>query len=433
MKSSTRKPRPILFFDHTSQMSGGEIALLHLLRHLDKKLFAPIVVLGSMGELQHALKTEGIETIVLPLPASVVQTRKNSLGVQSLLRITDAWKILRYAFQLSRLARRRGVCLLHTNSLKADLIGGVAARLARVPLVWHVRDRIADDYLPHNVVRVFRWLCVWLPDGVIANSQATMNTIFAVSPSRKRTKPKTIKALRRVIYSGVTLRWRDRNEDLNAHHTDALELLRLQAPHRVLDVRAPRIGLIGRISRWKGQHVFVSAIADVYAQYPEARFFIVGAPLFGEEEYEKSVREQASASGLDDVLEWTGFRTDIEHVIENLDIVVHASTISEPFGQVVVQGMAAGKPVVATAGGGVREIIEHNVNGLLVQKNSSRAMSDAILQLLADPEKARCIGTEAQRTVVRKFTIERTARGAEALFLDVLKAGRKRHRKKRRH
>ena len=119
---------------------------------------------------------------------------------------------------------------------------------------------------------------------------------------------------------------------------------------------------------------------------------------------------------------------DIEQVLENLDIVVHASTISEPFGQVVVQGMAAGKPVVATAGGGVREIVENNVNGLLVQKNDSRAMSDAILQLLADPEKARCIGLEAQRTVARKFTIERTARAAEALFLDVLKATRQRRR-----
>lgn len=447
MKSSTGKSRTILFFDHTSQLSGGEIALLHLLKHLDREIFVPLVVLGSAGALQRELSAANIETIVMALPQSVVQTRKNSLGAQSLLRFSDGLRIARYALQLSLLARRRGVCLMHTNSLKADLIGGLAARLAGVPVVWHIRDRIADDYLPPKVVRVFRWLCSRVPDGVIANSQATMDTIFPPTRNTKTNKSAAKKPLRRVIYSGVTSRWRsDDNEESRLQMLERREetsdadivrrsddnadfmLLRQQDAHRVLDVNAPRIGLIGRISRWKGQHVFVRAMADVHRKYPDARFLIVGAALFGEEEYEKTVRDLASASGLDKVIEWTGFRDDVEQIIETLDIVVHASTISEPFGQVIVQGMAAGKPVVATRGGGVREIVEHGVNGLLVEKNDSQAMSDAISQLLSDPEKARCLGLEAQRSIMRKFTIERTARAAEAMFREVLKA----HRRSRR-
>jgi len=76
MPSSTRKPRTILFFDHTAQLGGGEIALLHLVQHLDKQLFTPLVVLGSEGPLRQRLLEAGVETHVLPLAESIVQTRK---------------------------------------------------------------------------------------------------------------------------------------------------------------------------------------------------------------------------------------------------------------------------------------------------------------------------------------------------------------------
>lgn len=107
-------------------------------------------------------------------------------------------------------------------------------------------------------------------------------------------------------------------------------------------------------------------------------------------------------------------------VIDSLDILVHASTVSEPFGQVIVQGMAVGKPVVATDGGGVREVMQHGETGLLVERNSSRALSDAMLQLLSDPQAAHEMGREARRHVVQSFTIEHTARGAESVYQALL-------------
>src|SRR5262249_9015542 len=156
----------------TASMSGGEIALLHLLQALDRSRYVPLVVLGEEGPLVERLNALGMETLVLPLDKRVAQTKKDSLTSSALLRFGALWRSMGYSLRLARLMRTRKVDLVHTNSLKADILGGIAARLARVPVIWHVRDRIADDYLPALAARGFRLLCRLLPHYIIANSQA---------------------------------------------------------------------------------------------------------------------------------------------------------------------------------------------------------------------------------------------------------------------
>jgi hypothetical protein len=145
----------VLFFDHTAKMGGGEISLFHLVQRINRERYFPVVVLGAEGELNQKLKACGIETHVLPLSENVANTRKDSLGHSSLLRLGTLVRTVRYAFRLARFIRKRKIDFIHTNSLKADVIGGIAARLARVPVIWHVRDRIADDYLPARLLACF--------------------------------------------------------------------------------------------------------------------------------------------------------------------------------------------------------------------------------------------------------------------------------------
>src|SRR5947209_2812519 len=120
----------ILFVDHTAKISGGEIALLNLVSALDRTRFTPVVVLASGGPLIQKLHGAGIETHILPLDPAVVETRKDELGLASLLRWHQVAHCFRYVFGLARFARARGAVLVHTNSLKADIYGGIAARLA---------------------------------------------------------------------------------------------------------------------------------------------------------------------------------------------------------------------------------------------------------------------------------------------------------------
>jgi glycosyltransferase involved in cell wall biosynthesis len=395
----------ILFFDHTAMMSGGEIALLHLVRHLDRERFEPVVVLSSSGPLVEELQAADVETHVLPLAPSVVEARKDHLNRSALTRGRDMARLVVYSLRLAAFMRRRKIHLLHTNSLKADIIGGFAGRLARVPVLWHVRDRIADDYLPPKVARLFRWLSHRLPQGVIANSRATLSTLRL--PGRRL-------AHGCAVHDGIPI------EDL------PVEEKRGVAPE--CSSRETRVGIIGRISPWKGQHIFLEAAAAVLKEFPGTRFQIIGSALFGEEDYERTLRAQEQALGLSGSVEWLGFRTDVPALIRDLDILVHASTVGEPFGQVVVEGMAAGKPVVATHGGGIPEIVEDGVSGVLVPMNDAPAMAAAISGLLREPARARALGIAGRERVRSHFTIERTARQVEQVY-DAMLCG-KRSRKK---
>jgi glycosyltransferase involved in cell wall biosynthesis len=381
--------RTILFFDHTAALGGGEIALLHLVEALDRERFEPVVVLGSEGPLREKLAGTGTETHVLALAPEVVQTRKDSLGSRSLFNVGLIVRTMLYVFRLARFITKRRIDLVHTNSLKADIIGGFAARLARVPVVWHIRDRISDDYLPAAVVTVFRWLMRVVPNFVIANSESTFRTLRLPAGG----------AASRVVHDGV----------VPVPETDAR-----------LGSEAPLIGIVGRISPWKGQHIFLRAVVTVREHFPRARFQIIGSALFDEADYEKEVRALAVTLGLSDVVEFTGFRQDVPELIARLDILAHASTTGEPFGQVVAEGMMAGKPVVATNGGGVPEIIEDGISGLLVPMDNAPALAAAITWLIENPEKAEEIAKAGRQRILDHFTIEHTVQKVQKLYDELL-------------
>jgi glycosyltransferase involved in cell wall biosynthesis len=398
-----RSPLRVLFFDHTAELGGGEIALLNLVRHLDGKEITPVVLLGAEGPLEEQLRPI-VETHVLPMSPHVTKQRKDKLGVRTLFRLRAMVDVLAYVRGLVRFIRAHDIDLVHTNSLKADIIGGIAGRLSSCPVIWHVRDRIEEDYLPRSVVRAFRLLSRVIPSYVIANSGATLRTLHLRPDSHRTAIPSRIEInghprMASVVHDGTITRM------LPAAHGDACGVL--------------RVGLIGRISPWKGQHVFIQAAEKVVRRFPAVKFLIIGAALFGENQYERELRQLASRLGLENVVEFTGFRADIDQAISELGVVVHASTIGEPFGQVIIEGMAAGKPVVATRGGGVPEIVEDGVTGILVPMGDAPAMADAICRICADPVRAGTMGARARQRVAEHFTIEQTARKVESIYASI--------------
>ena len=389
-------PRPtILFFDHTAQWSGGEISLFNLVTHVDQTKYRPVVVLFADGPLRLKLDEAGIETRVVPLDESVSQTRKDSLGAASLLKVGQigaVWRLVRQLRRVIRMERARsgGALVVHCNSLKSDLIGGIAARWAGVPAVWHVRDRIANDYLPAPVVRAFRLAARHVPTRVIAVSRATLATL----PGARGV----------AIHNGTVF---ERFAELPSHPPFA-------------SGAAPTFGIVGRLTRWKGQHVFLRAAAFVREQVPDARFVIVGAALFGEETYEAELRELATELELDEAVEWLGFRRDVPQIVARMDVLVHASTTGEPFGQVLIEGMAAARPVVATDGGGVPEIVVDGETGWMVPMGEVEPLAEAMLRLWREPETARAMGESGRARVEREFTIEATARRVEAVWDEIM-------------
>lgn len=408
--------KTILYVDHTARLGGGEIALLNLVSALDRSRYCPIVVLASEGPLVGKLRAAGVETHVEPLDAAVLDTRKDSLGLRSALRFRQAFACLRYAVTLARLARRLGASLIHTNSLKADLYGGMAGRLAGIPVLWHVRDNIDGQYLPPLVAAAFRTLSKIIPHAVVANSQSTLRTLGPLCRQKTATvysgvanmaptpsgEENTSRDKMQVVHDGC---WDDHFEDAG-----------LSGRIPALVPKRPVIALVGRIAGWKGQHIFIQAAATVLAQFPQARFWIVGAPLFGEYEYEQELHTMVQDLAVADQVEFLGFRDDVPALLAQVDVVVHASTLGEPFGQVVIEGMAAAKPVIATNGGALPEIVLPGETGLLVPMGDAPAMAEAIQTLLADPVRAAAMGIAGRRRVQNRFTISHTARKIEKLY-----------------
>jgi len=397
--SDSAPVRRILLLDHTASLGGGELALLHLVQALDRGRYAPVVVLFAEGPLVERLVEAGVETHVLPLSPRVVRSSKDSLGLSSLFRLRDVLETGLYVLRLARFLRAQRAALVHTNSLKADIIGGLAARLARIPLLWHVRDSITGDYLPRSVVMAFRRLCRILPNFIVANSHATLANLFP--PSRPTPRA-------RVVHDGVP-----------ASLLTPEPKVELENSRGRQSQGTRRVGLVGRISLWKGQHIFLQAVAQVRQRFPNASFQIIGSALFQEQDYEREVQALATALDLDDCVEFTGFRDDVPALISRLDVLVHASTTGEPFGQVIVEGMAAGKPVVATDGG-VPEIVVNGQTGILVPMNAADPMAEAILSLLVDPAAARRMGHLGRQRVIEHFTVDLTARRIEAVYTQVL-------------
>lgn len=386
--SLVRRPL-VVFVGHSSQLSGGELALVTLLPALTG--VDSHVVLAEDGPLVERLRAAGVSVEVLMLAPRTAQLRKDSVSPRG-VPVAALFDTGAYTVRLARRLRELRPDLVHTNSLKAHLYGGLAARLAGVPQVWHARDSITTDYLPRPAVAVVRAAARLLPSGLVANSQSTLETLRR--PSARGMAPLVLPSPVPAGRDGAT--------------------------PRPVDSRALVVGCVGRLSPWKGQHVLLRAVAAAFPQ-DTAHVRIVGAALFGEDAYDASLRELTAELGLCDRVVMTGFVDDVPAELARMDVLVHCSTTPEPFGQVVVQGMAAGLPVVAADAGGPAEIIDDGRTGLLTPPGDVAALAAALRRLHEDPALRRQLG-DAGRDEARRYRPEVVAPALERFYAELLQA-----------
>ncbi len=369
-------PRPVrvAVLDHTAEPGGAELALVRVLESVDARRVTPVVVLFDDGALADMVRRLGHEVVVVPLAEDVAATDR-SAGSAAVLHPRRLGAGAAFLWRLLATLRRLDLDVVHTTSLKADLAGVLAAPLARRPLVWHVHDRLAPDYLPARTARVLQALARRVPYAVVANSAATAATL----PGARRLS---------VVYPGLA----------PAQVSPTPRTRQPDGP--------PVVVMVGRVSPTKGQHVLVRAARRVVDQHPGTRIRIVGDPAFGAEAYAATVRDEVRDLGLDGCVELVGFMPDPRAELSRASVAVHAATVPEPFGQVVTEAMAAGVPVVATRGGGVGEIVRTgpaDSTGLLVPPGDPDALAVAVLDVLEHPEAALARAARAHADVTHRF------------------------------
>jgi glycosyltransferase involved in cell wall biosynthesis len=384
---AVRPPRArklrVVFIDHTATLSGAELALLRLLPYLEN--VEPHVILAEEGPLVARLLEAGVSVEVLPLVPDVGRLGRERVG-NAMLLSRNGLRTAAYSLRLAHRLRQLDPDLVHTNSLKAALYGGFAAKLARVPAVSHVHDRLAEDYLPAEAIRLVQSALKHFPRAVIAPSETVRATLQR---------------------DAHVIPWPAAGISAAPHST--------QRPFTA--------GILGRVAPWKGQHVFIEAFGHAFPDGDE-RALIIGAPMFGSDEaqYLDTLRQAGRDAGLAERLTFTGFVDDVPAELRSLDVLVHASVAPEPFGQVVLEGMAAGLPVVAAAAGGPAEMIEHGTDGLLYPPGDADALARVLRDLAADAGLRQRLG-EAARKTAGVYSPETAARCIADVYADVLRRG----------
>lgn len=382
--------------DHTAALGGAELALVRLLGELAPEVQVR-TILASEGDLVDMLRAHGAQVEVLPLGRPTTVTRDEA-GRSPFAMARNTLAVVPFSVRLGIRLRRMRPDLLYTTSLKADLIGVVAAAIAGVPLVWHVHDRIASDYLPERMVRLIRSLARRVPAAVIANSRATAETLPGV------------------------------------HNLTVVPPGFVPAQVRTPTARPTSpavVGLLGRISPTKGQWEFVRAAALVLREHPDARFRIVGGVAFEEAAYEARVRAEVDRLGIAHAIEFTGWISDPGTQLDEMSLCVHASPTPEPFGQVIVEAMVRGVPVIATRGGGATEIVDPPDGagapgeplGELVDPYDVDGLAAAITRVLNDPAGAEERARRAWTSAIARYPISRTAEGVTQVWRETLQAG----------
>jgi len=179
---------------------------------------------------------------------------------------------------------------------------------------------------------------------------------------------------------------------------------------------APCVGVIGNVQEWKGQAVLVAAMARVVAAVPQARGLIVGGVHRAGAAYHEQLTARIRELHLDRCLSITGFRNDIAEVMNALDIVVHTSVRPEAFGRVILEGMVLGKAVVATAAGGVPELIDDGETGFLVPPGDEARLAERLILLLQDPALRQRVGRRAQAWAREHFGLRRHVAAMSAIY-----------------
>jgi len=358
--------RRILFVDHAGVLGGAELYLLDVAQHYRDHA---TVLLFEDGPFRKRLEKAGITVEVAPAPDAFLSVQKASGPFDALRAVPGLASLIA---QVTRHAREHDV--MFANSQKALMVAGIAAWWAERPFVWNLHDILTADHFSsinrHLAVRVANAFA----DRVIVNSQATQEAFAQSGGDATRCH---------IVYNGLD------PDRFTPPTPDELQSLREEIG---LEDGVPTVGIFSRLAPWKGQHVLIDALPDL----PSVHALLVGDALFGgDDPYAQSLRQRAAGGGVANRVHFLGFRDDVPTLMHLVDVVVHTSVAPEPFGRVIVEGMLACTPVVATRAGGAREIVDTGDTGLLVEPGKPSALSEALRMLLNNPSQGKAMAEAA--------------------------------------
>jgi glycosyltransferase involved in cell wall biosynthesis len=409
----TAPPMRITFLSPVGVVGGAERVLLAAIRGARKHLPGARldVVLFAGGPLEAEVHRLGAVATVVPLPDSLAGLGDTGLRGNGrlptlaqlafgLTALGEAREVFEFVRRLRAALRWSAPDVIHSNGLKAHAFAAVA-RPRGVPVLWHLHDLLSQRPV---MARLLWWLSGGVAGG-IAISEAVRRDAEAVLPRL------AISLVRNAVDT----------DHFAPADRDGAELDRL-AGMGPAEPGLVRVGLVATYANWKGQDVFLDALARLPATGPPVRGYVVGGPIYataGSQFTRDELEQRAAANGLAGRVGFIPFQADPADVYRMLDVAVHASIRSEPFGLTIVEAMGCGKPVVVSAAGGAAELFLPEYDGLGHAPGDATGLAVAVARLAANPALRARLGTNARRTAVERFSHERYGREMAAIYLGV--------------
>ena len=371
---------PILFLDHANALGGAEHSLLLILKNLDRTLYQPHLACVS-GPLAERAKELGGTVHAFDFP----RLRRSP-------RFLLDWA--RGANEIARLARGIGARALYANTVRAALYAAPAARLARVPFIWHMRDFWLSESRPRAL-----WADTLGKRMLIGAARRVMTNSHAVAAELP------VSAKISVVHNAVEI----------AQFDPAMDGRVFRAQYGIPG-DAPVAGVVGRLRPWKGQDRFVRAMAQVAERLPAARFLIVGGEIFGvQDDFERDLHALVASLGLAERVIFTGQLSDVHPALAAMDVFALTSHMeANPLS--ILEAMSVGRPVVATNVGSIHEAVAEGQTGFLVTPGDTFQFADRVLRLLNDPLRSQEMGAAARQRVLRRWSIQSMVAGYEQLI-----------------
>jgi glycosyltransferase involved in cell wall biosynthesis len=388
--------RTYLFMTHAGDPGGAEFKMLALSKALAPSIH---VLLLQHGRLEKMLAAQGTPCVVAPLGEKTGAVRRDG-GVSSLVRAAPG--SLRLVKRIAREARPHDVVVCFSQ--KAFVLASLAKPFMRRPIVWFMNDILSRDHFSPLLIKLLITLSRYSADRVAVVSEESLREWLRAGGRREGIS---------VVHSGIDL------EEVSRQIADPARIAAYR--HEYAPGGTPLIGMFGRVSSWKGQDIFLRAMARI----PGARGVIAGGALFDEKPYEDALRALAHELRVEDRVTFAGHVDDPMTLMAACDVVAHCSTAPEPSGRVIVEAMFAGTPVIGSDAGGVREFILPGETGLLTPMKDVDALVAAILRYLEEPDWARQVAMHARARAHENYSSSATVAGFQRAVAGL--AGYSRH------
>lgn len=379
----------ILYLEGGTGFGGSSNSLYRLLKNLDKTKFNPIVISFGKGPNIENIRDLGIEIII--------KKPRDSDKFKLLPRIFAFgffYSTFPFTLFLLRFMRSKHIDLVDLNTNVASGAPALlAAKLLRIPCISHMRGYGKYTNFEKKLFKVVdRYICVsnYLRDILI--------TKYNIGQQKIKT-----------IYDGL---------DLDSFKPK-VEKNRLREELN-LEPNLPLIGIVSRLMLRKGQDDFIRAAKFVLSEFPETKFLIVGDNPEDNGSIKAYLKEIVDELGVSKNIIFLGWRKDITDILSLLDISVFASRMREGFGNVIMESMALGIPVVATNIGGCPELIKPGQSGLLVEPSNPQKLAEAIISLLRNQELALKISENEKLRASKLFDIRRVVSETENIYEELL-------------